>query len=243
MSARARQLVLLSVFAALLLVKAQQPGSLLALSTQPDDFPRSVVVTPAPSANIYDGRAELRVLQLVDTMNAMWARAFASAGDEYERPRVKSVDRRPTEGCGSQVTGWAGVYCFAGRTIVIDIGSQQVHEAIVGADGADAMLGYVLAHEIGHHVQALRGRGREGSREDIVRNELHAECLAGVWGRAAGHAPPPAWSYASDADHGTAAQQQEWLERGHAAGRPADCDAVFKAALSRPPAPAAAPAS
>jgi hypothetical protein len=234
---RARQLVLLAVLAALVVVKAQQPGSLLAFAqVKPEPFPAGVIARTAPAPNIYGGDARLRVLQLVDAQNGMWARAFADAGDDYERPRVRASQAPPSKGCGSQVTGWAGVYCSRDRTIVVDIGSQQVREALVGADGADAMLGYVLAHELGHHVQHLRGRRVTGDGEDVLRSELHAECLAGVWGRAAGHPPPPHWSYAEDAAHGTVAQQRAWLERGHVAARPADCDAVFTASLA-PPAP------
>jgi len=232
-SVRARQLLLVSVLAMLLAAQAQRSGAFLVLPGGPEAFPGDVVVSSTPTPNIYGERPELRVLQLVDAMNAMWARAFAAVGDDYERPRVVTTSAHPTTGCGSEVTGWAGVYCFDGRRIVIDIGSQQVRSAMIGEEGADALLGYVLAHEIGHHVQFLRGNRHLGAGGDILRAELHAECLAGVWGRAAGHAPPPPWSYAADADHGTAAQQRLWLERGHARGRPADCDAVWTAEIGR----------
>lgn len=225
--------MLLGVLALLVVVKVQQPGSLFAVTATAETFPKDLVVTAAPTTNIYGDRAELRVLQLVDSMNAMWARAFAAAGDEYERPRVESAAGRPAEGCGSAEEGWAGVYCPRDRAIVIDVGHQQVRRAVIGEEGADALLGYVLAHEIGHHVQTLRGNRHVGAPEDVLRGELHAECLAGVWGRAAGHRPPPAWTYASDAEHGTAAQQRHWLERGHARGRPGDCDAIWTAPVMR----------
>jgi predicted metalloprotease len=230
-SARVRQVLLLSVLVVLVATRAQQTGAFFALPGAPHTFPRDVVVATSPTPNIYGDRAELRVLQLVDSMNAMWTRAFAAAGDEYARPRVVTTTVPPKTGCASKITGWAGVYCFPEGRIVIDIGSQQVRAAVLGEDGADAMLGYVLAHEIGHHVQALRGNRHLGAADDVLRAELHAECLAGLWGRAAGHAPPPHWSYSADAAHGTVAQQRSWLERGHAAGRPSDCDDVWSATL------------
>jgi len=160
-------------------------------------------------------------------MNAMWERAFADAGDEYEAPTVDTSSGAPPEGCGSRETGWAGIYCRDGASIVVDTGSQEVRRVSMGEAGADAMLGYVLAHEIGHHVQALRGELHATSQEQVVRAELHAQCLAGLWGRAAGHPPPPDWSYGADADHGTVAEQRHWLLVGHRSGRPADCDRVF----------------
>jgi uncharacterized protein len=227
-SSRARLVLLLGVLAMLLLMQGQRTGgAFLQLPDRAEEFPQDVVVASAPTVNLYGDRAELRVLQLVDSMNAMWSRAFAAAGDEYERPRVRTSRGQPATGCGSRITGWAGVYCSTGREIVIDIGSEQVKRAVIGAEGADALLGYVLAHEIGHHVQTLRGNRHLGAQEDVLRAELHAECLSGLWGRAAGHAPPAGWTYAPDADHGTAEQQRHWLERGHATGRPAACDEIW----------------
>jgi predicted metalloprotease len=78
-------------------------------------------------------------------------------------------------------------------------------------------------------VQYLRGLGSGAGRDVTVRRELQAECLAGVWGAAAGRAPLPPGSFVSDAAHGTAEQQRRWFAAGRARGRPADCDAVWRA--------------
>ncbi len=227
MSPAIRQALPLIVLAVLVLVKIAQPGPVFGTGTQPEAFPAHVAVVATPAPNIYGSEPKLRVLQLMASMDEMWRRAFEAAGDDYTRPLVEARARPRTEGCGARIAGWAGVYCFGDKRIVVDIEDQSVHAAMVGGDQADDLLGYVLAHEVGHHVQALRGVARIGSQADVVRRELHAECLAGVWGRAAGRAVPPAWSYAADADHGSAAQQRLWLERGHSRGRPADCDALF----------------
>jgi predicted metalloprotease len=230
-TARARQLLAFAVLGVLLVVKAQQPGPMLAVGATAKGFPDDVAVTASPVPNIYADKPELRVLQLLSSMNVMWDRAFAAAGADYERPRVEARTTPTTSGCGATVDAWAGIYCSRGKQIVIDISDQLVLRAATGEDVSDDLLGYVLAHEVGHHVQALRGRARGGSAEEVLRAELHAQCLAGVWGRAAGRALPPAWSYGVDAEHGTVAQQQRWLGRGHARGRPADCDAAWSAAL------------
>jgi predicted metalloprotease len=228
---RARQLVAFALLGFLLLFKAQQPGPMFALGASASDWPADVAVTAAPVPNIYADKPDLRVLQLLSSMNAMWDRAFAAAGSDYERPRVESRRHPKATGCGATVEGWSGIYCSRGKRIVIDISNQLVLRAAAGDDLSDDLLGYVLAHEVGHHVQALRGRAYAGSTEDVLRGELHAQCLAGVWGRAAGRPMPPAWTFGVDAEHGTVEQQQRWMERGHAAGRPADCDAAWTESL------------
>jgi len=226
-TARARLILLLGILAAVVAVRAAQPGAMFALDGAPEPFPAGVVVAAPAAVNIYGDRPDLRVLQLMDGMNAMWTRAFAAAGDTYEPPLASASAGPPPAGCGSGEHGWAGIYCRDDARIVVDTGDQQVRRAVLGEEGADAMLGYVLAHEIGHHVQAQRGEVHAGSQDAVVRSELHAECLAGLWGRAAGHPPPPDWTYRADADHGSVAQQRHWLLVGHRSGRPADCDAVF----------------
>ena len=229
MSARARQVLLLGALLAAVVAKAQQPGPLFALGASPKAFPAELTVgpAPAPSADVYSDRPDIRVLQLLDSMNGLWERTFAAAGDEYERPTVETRGGERGEGCGSDVGGWAGIYCSRSRRIVIDVGDHEVHRALMGAGGTDDRLGYVLAHELGHHVQTLRNGLLRDTPEAVLRSELQAECLAGVWGRAAGRPLPPVWTYSSDADHGTAEQQRRWLELGHATGRPAACDAVW----------------
>ena len=108
------------------------------------------------------------------------------------------------------------------KTIIIDVDAHVKRHAVVGGGLADVVLGYVVAHEVGHHVQTLRHAGA-----DILRRELHADCLAGVWGKAAGIPLPPMWAYGEDAEHGTAAQRVHWLNVGYRAARPSDCDAIW----------------
>jgi predicted metalloprotease len=192
-----------------------------------EPFPPHVVLAAGAEPDVHGDRHDLRALQLLGGMNAMWQRAFAAAGWEYEAPLIEPRSGAAEHSCGKDSHGWAGIYCSRDRRIVIDLAGRKAHRATVGAAQADDLLAYVLAHEVAHHVQNLRGRFAAVTRDEIVRVELHAQCLAGAYGRAAGRAPPPDWSYAAGPDHGSVAQQRHWLETGHASGRPADCERIW----------------
>ncbi|HEV2061461.1 MAG TPA: neutral zinc metallopeptidase [Solirubrobacteraceae bacterium] len=175
----------------------------------------------APVLPQYAADANARIRQQIASVNAMWERAFAAAGETYERPVLAAAK----EGCGAQ-PGWAGIYCGEG-TIVIDVQGHVTRHANAGQALADVVLGYIVAHEVGHHVQALRA-----APDGVLRRELHADCLAGVWGKAAGLPLPPMWAYGEDADHGTAAQRARWLNAGYRSARPSDCDTIWSTSAS-----------
>lgn len=229
-SASVRTAVLVLVAALLLIVRAQQPDPMFAFGSEPKRFPASITVPPAAAPVLYRDRPDVRVLQLLASMNQMWAATFRAAGDDYERPRIETRAQPAAEGCGAGVDNWAGIYCAADKRIVVDLSDHQVVRAAGGDQAADDLLGYVLAHEVGHHVQMLRGVGVANTPAERLRLELHAQCLAGVWGKAAGRGPLPLAVFGVDAEHGSAADQQRWMETGRRSGRPADCDALFSAA-------------
>jgi predicted metalloprotease len=180
------------------------------------------VVGSAPALPQYAANAHVRIDQQFASVNALWTKAFAAAGDRYEQPQL--VDA--ASDCGTR-PGWAGVYCGATKTIVIDVDGHVQRHAAVGTALEDVVLGYIVAHEVGHHVQALRG-----APEEVLRRELHADCLAGVWGKASGAPLPPVWTYGEDAEHGTAAQRIHWLNEGYRSAQPADCDAIWSTSTS-----------
>ena len=220
-------LVLGLLFVLVLVVQRAAGGSSSSAAEQPtrmEPFPERVVARAAPLPQFADG-GWTRVQQRVASLDGMWEQVFADSGGRDERPRL--VERGGEEGCGAPTSGWAGLYCPATRTLVVDLDSHAQRHQAAGQGVSDLVLGYIVAHEVGHHVQTLRGAPDRSSSGDARKRELHAECLAGVWGRAAGLALPPTWVYTPDAVHGTVEEQIRWLNEGHRHGRPADCDAVW----------------
>ena len=182
-------------------------------------FPPSVIAR-APSLPDFAANAHVRIDQQLASVNALWEDAFVAAGARYDVPQLATET-----GCTPPDGGWAGVYCDG--TIVIDVEGHVQRHAAAGGGLADTVLGYVVAHEVGHHVQSIRG-----APDEILRRELHADCLAGVWGKAAGIPLPPMWAYGEDAEHGTAAQRVKWLNEGYRSARPSDCDAIWSTSTS-----------
>jgi uncharacterized protein len=129
---------------------------------------------------------------LLTDLNETWARTL---GDRYQPTTVVLfTDRVNAEGCGIAGSATGPFYCPATRKVYIDLGFYRELEERFGAPG-DFAQAYVLAHEVGHHVQALLGiepRVRRAQESDprqanalSVRMELQADCFAGVWGHAA----------------------------------------------------------
>jgi uncharacterized protein len=121
----------------------------------------------------------------------VWGEIFAQSGGSYERPRlVLFRDAIPTA-CGTGASAMGPFYCAQDRKVYIDLGFYQTLRNRLGSPG-DFAQAYVIAHEVGHHVQNLLGttakvdalRAR-ASRAQInatsVRVELQADCFAGVW--------------------------------------------------------------
>jgi uncharacterized protein len=213
----------LSVALAAVLVHLASTAGVQAEQPRPfRPFPPRVTAE-AQALPQYAPNTDVRVRQQLASVNAMWKPAFAAAGMTYTEPTLGGA----TGACGPRGGGWAGIYCPADGRIAIDVhGHVRRHQA-VGQALADTVLGYVVAHEVGHHVQTL-----QGAPESRLRRELHADCLAGVWGKAAGVPLPPMWAYGEDAEHGTAAQRVKWLNDGYRSARPSDCDAIWSTSAS-----------
>jgi predicted metalloprotease len=128
---------------------------------------------------------------LADTEDA-WTSIFAASGKRYELPKlVLFTDETPTA-CGEGSSAQGPFYCPLDRKVYLDLGFFDELSQRFGAPG-DFARAYVIAHEIGHHVQQQLGVAdkvddlrRRSSREDAnqlsVRLELQADCYAGVWG-------------------------------------------------------------
>ncbi|WP_312161445.1 neutral zinc metallopeptidase [Phenylobacterium sp.] len=122
----------------------------------------------------------------------VWTQIFAAEGQRYQRPAsVVIYDQATGTGCGMGQSAMGPFYCPADRKIYLDLAFWNELESRFGAKG-EAARAYVIAHEVGHHVQNLTGatnnveRGSRGADSSAVRLELQADCYAGVW---VAHAP------------------------------------------------------
>jgi predicted metalloprotease len=126
---------------------------------------------------------------VLDDVQHTWAREFPRLGREYERAKLVLFTDAVRSGCGAAAAAAGPFYCPEDRKVYIDLGFYNDLKNRFGAPG-DFAQAYVLAHEIGHHVQHLLGligqeRGQQARPDRAnarsVRVELQADCLAGVW--------------------------------------------------------------
>jgi predicted metalloprotease len=119
----------------------------------------------------------------------VWEDQFQKIGREYEKPDVVLFsDQVQTNGCGTAPSAVGPFYCPADRKVYLDPSFFDELEQTLGGSKADFSKAYVIAHEVGHHVQNLLGYSdrvrqfekREG-KNGGVRLELQADYLAGVW--------------------------------------------------------------
>jgi uncharacterized protein len=145
----------------------------------------------------------------------VWGEIFAEKGRRYERPRLVLFSDAVESACGTAQSAVGPFYCPNDSQVYLDLSFFQELEQRFGAPG-DFARAYVIAHEIGHHVQNQLGLAekvseaqRRGSREEAnalsVRLELQADCLAGVWGNRANRERN--WLDPGDIEAGLAAAQ------------------------------------
>jgi hypothetical protein len=119
-----------------------------------------------------------------------WEQAFAEQGRPYERAKLVLYRDGVSTGCGSASSAVGPFYCPADQRVYIDLSFYEDMASKLGAQG-DFAWAYVIAHEVGHHVQSQLGTSQEVRRlssqdpdqanELSVRQELQADCFSGVW--------------------------------------------------------------
>jgi len=123
--------------------------------------------------------------KVVGTTEAVWAEEFRKMGKTYAPPQMELFSNRVKTGCGLAPSSVGPFYCPADRTVYLDPTFFEELERKLGGSKADFSQAYVIAHEVGHHVQNLLGymgrRGRTDENDFSVRLELQADYLAGVW--------------------------------------------------------------
>lgn len=149
---------------------------------------------PAPPAN--DQGAKFVSTVLADTED-VWKELFRQGGATYQEPKLVLFRGAVRTACGSGQAAMGPFYCPADQKIYIDLSFYDTLKNRLGAPG-DFAQAYVIAHEVGHHVQHVlgitqrveqaRARGGAQANEASVRLELQADCFAGVWGHHAQNA-------------------------------------------------------
>ena len=146
--------------------------------------------------------ADDRMAKFVSTVLAdtedVWRKEFSKLGGQYQDPKLVLFRGATQTACGQGQAAMGPFYCPADQKVYIDLGFYETLKTRLGAPGEFAQA-YVIAHEVGHHVQNLLGisekmdqmRGRVSQTQYnalSVRLELQADCLAGVWANQAQNA-------------------------------------------------------
>jgi len=220
--------------------------------------PQSTDSGPAGAPPADDAQAQMISAVLGDTEDT-WKQIFAQNGSQYEEPVLVLFDGSVQSACGMASAAVGPFYCPGDHKLYIDLSFFRELDQRFGAPG-DFAQAYVVAHEIGHHVQTLLGlssrinqmrqRASEAEANALsVRQELQADCYAGVWGS---HAARRDWLEEGDVEeglraaaaigddrlqkqaqgyvapesftHGSSEQRQQWLRRGLQTGDLRQCD-------------------
>jgi predicted metalloprotease len=205
-----------------------------------------------------DPQAQFIDVVLGDTEET-FNRIFSERGADYEEPRLVLFTGATQSACGLGQAAMGPFYCPADRKVYLDLSFFAELDQRFGAPG-DFAQAYVVAHEVGHHIQTLTGvservsaaRRQVGGAEAnslSVRQELQADCYAGVWGNYAsqkgllepGDVEEGLRAAAAIGDdrlqrqsqgrivpesftHGSSEQRVSWLKRGLESGRLESCD-------------------
>lgn len=188
----------------------------------------------------------------------VWTKTFQQMNKQYELPTLVLFRNSVNSACGFAQAAMGPFYCPGDKKLYIDLSFYEDMKNQLGAPG-DFAQAYVIAHEVGHHVQNLMGisskvyqarqkMDQASGNQLSVKQELQADCLAGVWGHNAnndnlleegdieealnaasaigddrlqgrqGHVQPETFT------HGTSAQRMTWFKRGFSTGNIAECD-------------------
>jgi predicted metalloprotease len=142
---------------------------------------------PAPPPPAGDAQAQF-VSQILRSTEQVWGRVFAENGRSYQEPRLRLFRGSYPTACGLGQAAAGPFYCPDDQAIYLDLHFFDMMTQRLGAPGQFAHA-YVVAHEVGHHVQNQLGildrqqspEAQQGATGTSVRIELQADCFAGVW--------------------------------------------------------------
>jgi predicted metalloprotease len=146
----------------------------------------------APGAAPVDDEASQFVGSILGSTEDVWGSVFQQSGSAYQAPRLVLFSGAVQSACGGATSAVGPFYCPGDRQVYLDTSFFQDMQSKLGA-GGDFAQAYVIAHEVGHHIQTLtgvsdkvnqlraQGGNLEGDNGVLVRMELQADCYAGVW--------------------------------------------------------------
>ena len=132
------------------------------------------------------------VTKVLGSTEDTWGKIFANAGEQYPAPKLVLFSGQTPTACGTGQAAMGPFYCPGDSKVYIDLQFYQEMKTRFNAPG-DFAQAYVIAHEVGHHIQHLMGtsdkvqQARQNARNEAeanqysVRLELQADCYAGVW--------------------------------------------------------------
>jgi len=247
------------IIVAIGLLTGQDPMQILGqLTGQATQAPATTQTRQAPPAN--DEQADFVRSILGDTEDT-WRATFQLNGRQYKDPTLVLFSGQVQSACGYATSASGPFYCPADQQVYLDMDFFREMSQRFKAAG-DFAQAYVIAHEVGHHVQTLlgvsakvqqarqSGQRMEGATGLLVRQELQADCLAGVW--AFNAQKRLNWLEPGDIEealnaanaigddrlqqqgqgrvvpdsftHGTSAQRVRWFKTGFAQGQINQCD-------------------
>jgi hypothetical protein len=233
------------------------PSAFLQTGNRPESVPESSTEAPNASPST-DPQREFVSVVLADTEDT-WRDTFRDLGRTYSEPTLVLFTDVARSACGMAQSAVGPFYCPSDRKVYLDLSFFRALRDRFGAPG-DFAQAYVIAHEVGHHAQLLLGITervqRSGERMSptqknalSVKQELQADCFAGVWGYHArqrqildpGDLEEALRAAAAIGDdrlqqqsrghvvpdsftHGSSAQRTRWFKRGFDSGDPRQCD-------------------
>ena len=153
--------------------------------------PGDVIQGNAPDAaerqpGVVDDSMEAKVSVVLADTEDTWNQIFAQSNQDYPEPQLVLFSGMVQSACGTAQSAVGPFYCPMDQNVYIDLSFYDDLHRRFGAAG-DFAQAYVIAHEVGHHVQNITGQlGEPGSRDTgptskAVRVELQADCYAGIW--------------------------------------------------------------
>ncbi|WP_029136991.1 KPN_02809 family neutral zinc metallopeptidase [Nakamurella lactea] len=159
-----------------------------------DNVDASALASECRTGADANAKDDCRVVGFVNSIQDYWANQFKSTGKTYPEATTVFYSQAVSTGCGQGSSGMGPFYCPADNQVYIDLSFWQDLKTQFGTNGGVFAEGYVLAHEYGHHIQALLGTSDRvgsdsGPTSGSVRLELQADCYAGVWAKNATSTP------------------------------------------------------